>query len=71
MGPRLGFGYDVFGNGKLAIRGGYGLFYNNVADGSWSFPSRTNPPNWANLDFNIQNSTLPFSYALGNQDGTV
>jgi hypothetical protein len=69
--PRLGFGYDVFGNGKLAIRGGYGLFYNNVADGSWSFPSRTNPPNWANLNFNLQNSTLPFSYALGSQDGSV
>jgi hypothetical protein len=47
------------------------LFYNNVADGSWSFPSRTNPPNWANPDFNLNNSTQAFSYALGNQDGTV
>jgi Carboxypeptidase regulatory-like domain len=69
--PRIGFGWDVFGNGKLALRGGYGLFYNNVADGSWSFPSRTNPPNWANPDFNLNNSTQAFSYALGNQDGTV
>jgi len=25
---------------KMALRGGYGLFYNNVADGSWSFPAR-------------------------------
>jgi len=32
----------------MALRGGYGLFYNNVADGSWSFPARANPPNWAN-----------------------
>jgi Carboxypeptidase regulatory-like domain len=69
--PRIGFGWDVFGNGKLALRGGYGLFYNNVADGSWSFPSRTNPPNWANPNFNLNNSTQAFSYALGNQDGTV
>jgi Carboxypeptidase regulatory-like domain len=68
--PRIGFGWDVFGNGKLAVRGGYGLFYNNVADGSWSFPSRTNPPNWANPSFNLNNSTQAFSYSLGSADGT-
>ena len=43
-GPRIGFAYDVFGDGKTAVRGGFGMFYNRLFMGAFSNALVGQPP---------------------------
>ena len=66
--PRFGFGWDVFGNGSLAVRGGWGMFLNRIANLSYTSAGRSNPPAFGQVANDVRRGE-PIAFSLGSSDG--
>ena len=43
FGPRVGFAFDPWGNGRFAIRSSYGLFHEDFRSDLWTYPAVNQP----------------------------
>ena len=76
--PRFGFSYDPRGDGRTAIRGGFGIFHDRIFDNLFG-NAKSNPPYQASLyDYSFDGTTgtptvttIPFPGSLTPSDSIV
>jgi len=64
--PRIGISYDVFGDGKTALRGGWGIFYNRL-DGNQYYGLSGQAP----IAYNVGVSNLSLAQIAQADNGSV
>ncbi len=68
-GPRLGLAWDPRGDGRMAVRAGFGIFYDRTLNGIWEQNAFTDPPLVQTVTVNNNSSSTLnlFDNPLGGQ----